>query len=336
MSKWNKSDPRWLVEERPDAKNVNNWHWSEKDASQWSKQKFDELFIGTKIETNSACCEITEITQCDGEAIVNNRKGKLIFFYEWALEMQWSGVLINANTKASGTIEVPNFSEEHEIKIVDVNVYSSSVGPEGEILKNIMKTTGTEIVRQKLEKYLTSLKNEFPKGLILPTKDPSDNKIIKSDIINRKNDFRLLITESPEKQTFETNELKTVESFKCTADEFYSAMTVKELVEVFTRDNCILEPKEGGRFELFNGNVHGYFVKLVPGKTIQQKWRLKTWPHAHFSDVCIDIEQKTDCTEVSVAHLGIPKTELENIREGWKRFYWDSIKRTFGFGAFLL
>lgn len=42
-----------------------------------------------------------------------------------------------------------------------------------------------------------------------------------------------------------------------------------------------------------------------------------------------------DCTEVRVSQYGIPKTELENTSEGWKRFYWDSMKRTFGFGALL-
>ena len=26
MAKWGEGDPRWIVEERADAKNVNNWH----------------------------------------------------------------------------------------------------------------------------------------------------------------------------------------------------------------------------------------------------------------------------------------------------------------------
>lgn len=29
MAKWGEGDPRWIVEERPDAINVNNWHWSD-------------------------------------------------------------------------------------------------------------------------------------------------------------------------------------------------------------------------------------------------------------------------------------------------------------------
>ena len=39
MAKWGEGDPRWIVEERPDATNVNNWHWTEKNADAWSKSK---------------------------------------------------------------------------------------------------------------------------------------------------------------------------------------------------------------------------------------------------------------------------------------------------------
>ena len=39
MAKWGEGDPRWIVEERPDATNVNNWHWTEKNADSWSKAK---------------------------------------------------------------------------------------------------------------------------------------------------------------------------------------------------------------------------------------------------------------------------------------------------------
>ena len=44
MAKWGEGDPRWIVEERPDATNVNNWHWSEKNADTWSKLKFKVRF----------------------------------------------------------------------------------------------------------------------------------------------------------------------------------------------------------------------------------------------------------------------------------------------------
>ena len=54
MAKWGEGDPRWIVEERADATNVNNWHWTEKNATHWSKEKIKELLLGLKIE-NDQC-----------------------------------------------------------------------------------------------------------------------------------------------------------------------------------------------------------------------------------------------------------------------------------------
>ncbi|CAL1272744.1 unnamed protein product [Larinioides sclopetarius] len=336
MAKWGEGDPRWLVEERPDAKNVNNWHWTEKNASHWSKEKFREILIGTKIETDFAQCEISEITKCEGDAVVNNRKAKLIFFYEWAIEMKWSGALVNGDTTVKGTLEIPNLSEEHDMKDVDINVHLETIGPEADVVKDMMRKTGSEVIRRQLSLYVNSLKEEFSRGLILPTKDSIQHDEVKCDkSLKKPNVFENAAVNCSVKKTFETDQIQTTETFKCTADEFYRAMTVKELVQAFTQGNCILEAEEGGKFELFDGNVQGHFVKLVPCKVIQQKWRFKTWPAGHFSDVNIEINQKLDCTEVSVTQIGVPKTELDNTREGWKRFYWDSMKRTFGFGALL-
>lgn len=49
MAKWGEGDPRWIVEERPDATNVNNWHWTEKNATPWSKERFQQLFSDVNI-----------------------------------------------------------------------------------------------------------------------------------------------------------------------------------------------------------------------------------------------------------------------------------------------
>lgn len=49
MAKWGEGDPRWIVEERPDATNVNNWHWTEKNATPWSKDRLHHLLKNLKI-----------------------------------------------------------------------------------------------------------------------------------------------------------------------------------------------------------------------------------------------------------------------------------------------
>lgn len=61
------------------ATNPNNWHWKEKNATQWSKDKLNDLLIGLKIENDEYSCEVKELKKCSGEASANNRKAKLVF-----------------------------------------------------------------------------------------------------------------------------------------------------------------------------------------------------------------------------------------------------------------
>ena len=56
--------------------------------------------------------------KCEGEAVANNRKGKLIFFYEWNIVLKWKAV--NSETKVEGSINIPNLSEENDIPEITV------------------------------------------------------------------------------------------------------------------------------------------------------------------------------------------------------------------------
>ena len=53
---------------------------------------------------------IEEVDKIEGEARANNRKGKLIFFYEWEIAVKWKG---HANGKDT---EVPHHCHWHVSK----------------------------------------------------------------------------------------------------------------------------------------------------------------------------------------------------------------------------
>jgi len=72
------------------------------------------------LENDVAKCEISKIETCDGEAVANNRKGKLIFFYEWDLTLSWKGHLSGAAKEIEGTINIPNLSEENTVAEIEV------------------------------------------------------------------------------------------------------------------------------------------------------------------------------------------------------------------------
>lgn len=65
-------------------------------------------------------CKIVEMEKCEGEAIANNRKGKLIFFYEWNIVLKWTSTT-KSDEQVEGKINIPNLSEENDISEIDVS-----------------------------------------------------------------------------------------------------------------------------------------------------------------------------------------------------------------------
>ncbi|KAF0879574.1 AHSA2 ATPase, partial [Crocuta crocuta] len=133
MAKWGQGDPRWIVEEREDGTNVNNWHWTERDATSWSKGKLRDLLVGIIVENETGRGEISELKQVEGEASCSSRKGKLIFFYDcyFAIEeciLFILGVIKESGAKHKGLIEIPSLSEENEVDDTEVRYLIVLVG----------------------------------------------------------------------------------------------------------------------------------------------------------------------------------------------------------------
>ncbi|EDW03548.1 activator of 90 kDa heat shock protein ATPase homolog 1 [Drosophila grimshawi] len=355
MAKWGEGDPRWIVEERPDATNVNNWHWTEKNATPWSKERLQQLFQDFKIEQNDMECVVESLEKCNGEATVNNRKGKLIFFYEWELVLKWTGrMLKNSALSHKGKLTIPNLSEENSLEDVELTVTIDESNDESETLKQFMYNVGRERVRKQLGVYIKELKEEYSKNLILPKKG-SDAAADAKDANNAKNaaqKAQATIKTAATKSTANTNTnsssagvgagvgckldvrtLSMTEEFHCNANDLYNALTKADMLTAFTRAPAKADAVRGGEFVLYGGNVLGKFEELVPEKRIQQSWRLKNWSSGHYSNVTIELEETSSSTMMTLKQTGIPASEYDAMRTNWHRYYWHSIKQTFGFGT---
>ncbi|XP_059163684.1 activator of 90 kDa heat shock protein ATPase homolog 1-like [Physella acuta] len=341
MAKWGEGDPRWIVEDRPDATNVNNWHWVEKNATNWSKDRIKELLLGLKVETEKGTCEIKEISHIEGEASANNRKAKLIFFYEFEIKGEWSGMLKDDIKSYKGKFVIPNLSEENEPSDIDVNVTADKSSNEAHELKDIFRTQGTELIRQQLAKYISDLKTEYGQNIILPTKS-SDTAQTSQPVHNKENkpkqELNKFVTINNGKQPevgvrIHTKTLTMSESFNCQASDLYRALTYKPMVEAYMGSGITFEPIKGEKFSLAGGNITGEFVDLVPDQKIVKRWRVKSWPSEHYSEVTIELIDKEGTTTLNLKQTGIPETEIDKTREGWKENYWNRMRQIFGFGS---
>lgn len=346
MAKWGEGDPRWIVEERPDATNVNNWHWTEKNATPWSKERIRTLFDDFRIEENHIQCKITKMSKVDGEASANNRKGKLIFFYEWNVVMKWEGCLPDQVKASTGEITIPNLSEENDLDDIEITITIDDLNSdEGTKLKQFMYNVGRSHIRKQLGVYLKELREEFSKGIILPKKDDlNKNSTVKPDSVsNITSGFNKKITMDP----IVSKDLKPLgyklavtdivnkETFQCQAKDLYEVLTNEAMVSAFTSGKCKMDATKGGKFELFGGNIHGEFEELVPYQKITQTWRCNQWPAGHYSKVVFEFKEKTDHTRLKITQTGVPENEKDATMKNWKLYYWNSIKQTFRYGSYI-
>ena len=76
MAKFGEGDERWIVKEREDGANVNNWHWAEKNLTAWSEQRLRELLVGVaglEEATGKGFCKITELEKMEGAKLLSKR-----------------------------------------------------------------------------------------------------------------------------------------------------------------------------------------------------------------------------------------------------------------------
>lgn len=336
MAKWGEGDPRWIVEERADATNVNNWHWTERDATNWSSDKLKALMVGLSVENEEGSCEVTEVSKLDGEASINNRKGKLIFFYEWNLKATWTGKT-KAGVKYKGTVEVPNLSDENDMEDLDISISLNKEEPETPLLA-LMRTKGADKIRQTLGSYVGLMKTEFTQGMILPTANgvaapqsthQSKAKLDKTQISSSSS------TSAPVNTgvRLPTCKFSMREKFLTSPADLFRVFLNQEMVQAFTRAPATVDGQRGGRFRLLEGNIFGEFIELIPDEKLVMKWRYNNWPAEHYATISMTFVDRSSETELKVECRGVPESEEERTKEGWKRYYFEAIKQTFGYGA---
>lgn len=77
MAKITEGDNRWIVKELGEqGRNVNSWHWEDKNVFHWAKERLTNIFKELTILSNDKMkLIIKSLHNIKGEAILTNRKG---------------------------------------------------------------------------------------------------------------------------------------------------------------------------------------------------------------------------------------------------------------------
>jgi activator of HSP90 ATPase len=71
--------------------NPNNWHWVNKDVSEWARKWFDDNLTKLEAKEGDVTAKISKVVSMTGDVDVAQRKGKVITIFDVKLTLEYSG-----------------------------------------------------------------------------------------------------------------------------------------------------------------------------------------------------------------------------------------------------
>lgn len=126
----------------------------------------------------------------------------------------------------------------------------------------------------------------------------------------------------------ETKTIKQSVIFDAPAKKVYDLIMDQKKHGDFSGSNVVMSKKVNGRFDIFDGYCRGYNIELVEGETIVQAWHFQEegWPLDHYSICTFQFKQEGDKTHLHFTQSGVPVHKVEELKSGWKKFYWNPMK----------
>ncbi|KAI9329652.1 activator of Hsp90 ATPase [Pilaira anomala] len=322
-------------------KNVNNWHWVNKNCLKWAQNYFTEHLVGLEAERNGNKATITKMVECTGDVDLNQRKGKIITIYDVVLKLDWSGTLADG-TEVTGSIHIPEIAHDTDS---DDYVFEISINDDSnakQAIKEVVRKGLTPLLIKEFEKFSDAMIKEncedvyiesHKMGTPTPPRVATTKEHSSSTKFGSSSGTTVDATAEVPAKKVNTTSLSETTEFQTSAHELYETLTDVQRAQVWTRGPVKLSKEVGTKFELFGGNVSGEILELVPDKKIVQTWRLRSWPAGHFSKVTLEFDQGSDSVTLKMHQTGIPVGEEELTRTNWSGYYWRAIKGSFGFGV---
>ena len=111
------------------------------------------------------------------------------------------------------------------------------------------------------------------------------------------------------------------------AEEVYRALTNPFTIELWSGHPAIMSAEEGFEFSLWDGDINGRNLKMIPNERIEQEWYFENQEPP--SVVTIQLRPSKAGTSVELIHTNIPEEQALEMENGWKDYYFGPLKNFF-------
>jgi activator of HSP90 ATPase len=114
---------------------------------------------------------------------------------------------------------------------------------------------------------------------------------------------------------------------RSTPQRIYEALLDAKQFAAFSGMPAEIDPKAGGAFSMFGGQIVGRTIELVPNQRIVQAWRPAHWDPGIYSIAEFQLQPRNSATLVVLDHKGFPEGEFDHLEAGWHAHYWEPLKK---------
>ena len=116
--------------------------------------------------------------------------------------------------------------------------------------------------------------------------------------------------------------------FRFTPEQIYTALLDEKQFSAMSGGLAArIDAREGGAFSLFDNQITGRTVQLVPNARIVQAWRSGSWASGVFSIARFELSATAPGTKLVFDHTGFPIGQAKHLAAGWTDHYWHNLQR---------
>lgn len=108
-------------------------------------------------------------------------------------------------------------------------------------------------------------------------------------------------------------------------DEIFIALTNPLSIELWTGYPAEMDPVPGKEFSLWEGDITGKNLEIIPGEKIVQEWYFDD--PENISIVTIQLMDEKKGTRITLQHSNVPEDAFDNMVYGWKEYFFSPLKK---------
>lgn len=109
----------------------------------------------------------------------------------------------------------------------------------------------------------------------------------------------------------------------------YEALLDSKQFTAFSGVPAEINRQAGGAFSLFDGQITGRNVELIPDRRIVQAWRAGSFPEGIYSIVRFELQAQGAGTRMVFDHTGFPFRLRDSLASGWQEHYFGPLRKYF-------